>query len=43
MIVNILLFIFALSLIIALHELGHLVAAKSFGVLCFEYSIGMGT
>lgn len=36
------LFIFALSLIIALHEFGHLLAAKKFGVYCYEYSIGMG-
>lgn len=35
-------FIFALSLIIALHEFGHLIAAKKFGVYCYEYSIGMG-
>ena len=39
---NILLFIFMLTLIVSLHELGHLIAAKIFGVYCKEYSIGMG-
>lgn len=35
-------FIFALSLIIIVHELGHLWAAKKFNVHCYEFSIGMG-
>lgn len=39
---NILLFVFLLSLIVSIHEFGHLVAAKIFGVYCSEYSIGFG-
>ncbi len=39
---NIIFFILALTAIISIHELGHLVTAKMFGVYCFEYSIGMG-
>ncbi len=38
----ILLFIVCLSVLIMIHELGHLAAAKAFNVYCFEYSIGMG-
>ncbi|NLB48718.1 MAG: hypothetical protein GX813_02605, partial [Erysipelotrichia bacterium] len=38
----ILLFLLLLSLLIMIHELGHLAAAKAFNVYCFEYSIGMG-
>ena len=41
-IINLFLFLLLLSLIICLHELGHLAAAKLFGVYCFEYSFGMG-
>lgn len=41
-IINILVFILILSLIIVIHELGHLIAAKKFGVYCSEFSIGMG-
>ncbi len=40
--INLLAFIFSLSLIVAVHELGHLVFAKRAKILCFEYSIGMG-
>lgn len=36
------LFILSLSLIIVVHEFGHLLAAKFFGVYCQEFSIGMG-
>ena len=39
---NIILFVLLLSVIVSLHELGHLIAAKIFGVYCKEYSIGMG-
>ena len=39
---NIILFILLISIIVSLHELGHLIAAKIFGVYCQEYSIGMG-
>lgn len=28
--------------LVILHELGHLLAAKRFGVLCYEYAIGIG-
>lgn len=35
-------FILILSVIIIIHELGHLVSAKHFNVYCEEFSIGMG-
>ena len=35
-------FLILLSVIICLHEAGHLIAAKIFGVYCYEYSFGMG-
>lgn len=38
----ILLFIVLLSVLIIVHELGHLAVAKAFNVYCLEYSIGMG-
>ena len=38
----ILLFILCLSVLIAVHEAGHLAAAKIFKVYCFEYAIGFG-
>ena len=38
----ILLFLVFLSVLIMIHELGHLAAAKAFNVYCLEYSIGMG-
>ena len=38
----ILLFLVFLSVLIIIHELGHLAAAKAFRVYCLEYSIGMG-
>ena len=41
-ILYILLFIVFLSILIIVHELGHLIAAKSFNVFCLEYSVGMG-
>ena len=41
-ILYILLFIFCLSILIMIHELGHLMAAKIFNVYCLEYSIGFG-
>ena len=40
--INLILFLLLLSVIICIHELGHLVAAKLFGVYCFEFSFGMG-
>ncbi len=41
-IISIIVFIVVLSVIIVIHELGHFVAAKSFGVYCSEFSLGMG-
>ena len=41
-ILYILLFLFFLSVLIIIHVLGHLAAAKAFNVYCLEYSIGMG-
>ena len=41
-ILYILLFIVFLSVLIIIHELGHLAAAKAFNVYCLEYSVGMG-
>ena len=42
MIKTFILFILLLTIIVSLHELGHLLAAKFFNVYCQEYSIGMG-
>lgn len=39
---TILYFILILSIIIIIHELGHLMTAKYFNVYCEEFSIGMG-
>ena len=41
-ILYILLFLVFLSILIIIHELGHLAAAKAFNVYCLEYSVGMG-
>lgn len=38
----ILLFLICLSVLIIIHELGHLTAAKIFNVYCLEFSCGMG-
>ncbi|MCR5308912.1 MAG: RIP metalloprotease RseP [Bacilli bacterium] len=38
----ILLFLVCLSVLIVIHELGHLTAAKIFKVYCLEFSVGMG-
>lgn len=35
-------FLILLSLIIVIHEAGHLFAAKRFGVYCYEFAFGMG-
>lgn len=40
--IAILVFVITLGIIITLHELGHLIAAKAFGVYCREFAIGMG-
>ncbi len=39
---NIIIFLLCLSFVVCIHEAGHLIAAKSFKVYCFEYSIGFG-
>lgn len=41
-ILNIVILLLSLSVLICLHELGHLLMAKKFNVYCAEYSIGMG-
>jgi regulator of sigma E protease len=41
-ILSIIAFIVIISVIVALHELGHFIVATKFKVLCYEYSIGMG-
>ena len=41
-ILYIVLFLVFLSILIIIHELGHLAAAKAFKVYCLEYSIGRG-
>ncbi len=35
-------FILILSLVVFVHELGHLIVAKSFGVYCSEFAVGFG-
>ena len=39
-IVNLLWFVLILGAIVIVHEFGHLLAAKKFGVYCKEFSIG---
>ena len=39
---NIIYFILLLSVIVVIHELGHLLTAKLFKVYCYEFSLGMG-
>ena len=41
-IINIIVFLFILGSIIIIHELGHFIAAKFFGVYCSQFSIGFG-
>lgn len=40
--VSILLFLLVLSVVICIHELGHLFFAKRAGILCHEFAFGMG-
>lgn len=40
--INILVFASVMSIIVIVHELGHLISAKFFGVYCGEFAIGMG-
>lgn len=39
---SVIFFILLLFVIVVIHELGHLIAAKAFGVYCHEFSFGMG-
>lgn len=39
---DIIVFVLVLGSIIFIHELGHFIAAKTFGVYCGEFSLGMG-
>lgn len=41
-ILTLILFIFILGIIVLIHELGHFLWAKKFGVFIYEFSIGMG-
>lgn len=41
-VLGIFLFVFALGLIILIHEGGHFLLAKKAGILCHEFSLGMG-
>ena len=36
--ISLIVFVVVLSIIIIIHELGHLIAAKKFGVYCSEFS-----
>lgn len=40
--INIVVFILILGIVVVIHELGHFITAKIFGVYCSEFSIGMG-
>lgn len=42
LIIGIIAFLFMLSVIVVIHEFGHFMMAKKFGVYCNEFSIGMG-
>lgn len=42
MVFSIIITVLALGIMVCLHELGHMLAAKAFGVLVHEFSIGMG-
>ena len=41
-ILDLLVFILSLGVLVLIHELGHFLTAKLFGVYCREFSIGMG-
>ena len=41
-ILNVFYFILVMGILVFVHELGHLLAAKAFGVYCREFAIGMG-
>ena len=42
MLINILYFILAMSILVLIHEFGHFIACKAFNVYTSEFSIGMG-
>lgn len=42
MIFSIIITILALGIMVCMHELAHMLTAKRFGILCHEFSIGMG-
>lgn len=41
-VIGLIAFLFMLSVIVIIHELGHFLVARHFGVYCHEFSIGMG-
>lgn len=42
LLIGIVAFVFMLSFIVTIHEFGHFIVARHFGVFCKEFSIGMG-
>lgn len=42
LVIGLIAFFFMLSVIVIIHELGHFMVARHFGVFCKEFSIGMG-
>lgn len=42
LIIGLIAFVFMLSVIVIIHELGHFLVARHYGVFCKEFSIGMG-
>lgn len=42
LLINLIVFSLVLGIIVLVHEFGHLLAAKKFGVYCHEFAIGMG-
>lgn len=41
-ILGIIVFILVMGLLVMVHEAGHFLVAKKAGILCHEFSIGMG-
>ena len=41
-VVSLIVFILIIGLIIVIHEFGHFLVARKAGILCYEFSIGMG-
>ena len=41
-IIGLVVFAFVMSVLVIVHEGGHFIAAKKAGILCHEFSIGMG-